>query len=88
MPSIYEVGVPAWIAMAAAVAAWVVFLWLATRLLFRTRERLRCPVTGHEATVEFVRAPDGFKGDVARCSLREDETVVSCEKECLAPART
>jgi hypothetical protein len=86
MTSIY--GVPGWVAMAAALAAWVVLLWLATKLLFRTRERLRCPVTGQEATVEFVRAPDGCKDDVVRCSLRENETVVSCEKECLVPART
>jgi hypothetical protein len=28
------------------------------------------------------------KDDAVRCSLRENETVVSCEKECLAPART
>jgi hypothetical protein len=52
----------------------------------RARERLQCPVKGREATVVFVRAPDGSKDDVASCSLLGESGSATCEKACLYPA--
>jgi hypothetical protein len=86
IPSIYEVGLPVWFVIAAALAVWVAFLWAVTRTFLRARERIRCPVTGTPASVVFVRAPDGAKEDIIHCSLRETEFPVTCEKECLHPA--
>jgi hypothetical protein len=82
----YEGGLPSWLMMTAALAAWVVVLWVITRLFLRTRERRECPVKGREATVVFVRAPDGSKDDVVSCSLLEESGSATCEKECLQPA--
>ena len=81
----YEGDLPTWLMMAAALAAWVVILWVITRLFLRTSERLQCPVKGREATVVFVRAPDGSKDDVVSCSLLEESGSATCEKECLHP---
>ncbi len=88
IPSIFfEGGLPTWFMIGAALVAWVIFLRAITRLLMRTRERVQCPVKGREATVVFVRAPDGSKDDVASCSLLEEEPSATCEKACLHPAR-
>ena len=67
--------------MVAALAVWVGVLWLLTRPLVRTRERLRCPVTRRMARVVFVRSPEGSRDDVARCSLLVGGAV--CHKQCL-----
>jgi len=87
MPSLYNAGWPAWIMLAGALALWVVFLRLVTRLLFRSRERVICPLEHRPAKVTFVRAPDGAKEDVISCSILEDPTDVTCSKRCLEPAR-
>ena len=83
----YEAGVPTWLMMAAALAVCIVILRAITRLFMRTRERVQCPVKAREATVIFVRAPDGSKDDIASCSLLEEEPSATCEKACLHPAR-
>src|SRR5438093_226260 len=80
----YEGGLPTWLMLAAALAGWIVLLRAITRLFMRTRERVQCPVKGREATVIFVRAPDGSKDDVASCSLLEGDA--TCEQDCLHPA--
>ena len=86
IPSIFfEGGLPTWLMMAAALVAWVVILRVITRLFMRTRERVYCPVKGREASVVFVRAPDGSKDDVASCSLLDEERSLTCEKACLQP---
>jgi hypothetical protein len=80
----YEGGLPTWLLLAVVLAGWIVLLRAITTLFMRTRERVQCPVKGREATVIFVRAPDGSKDDVASCSLLEGEA--TCEKDCLHPA--
>lgn len=86
MPSIYDVGWLAVILLAVALALWVAFLFVATRLVFRSRQRVICPVHHRAAKVTLVRAPDGSTDDVVRCSLLEEPTVITCSKECLRPA--
>jgi len=86
MPNVFVVGWPAWMALLVALAFWVGFLWLMTRL-FRTRERVICPVEHRAARVTFVRGPDGAKDDVVRCTLLANPRVVTCSKACLATAR-
>ena len=86
IPSIYDIGLPPWLVFGAALGVWVVLLWLTTRLLYRTRERLRCPVKGREASVVFMRAPDGFREDVIRCSLLDEEPGSTCARQCLHAA--
>ena len=83
--TIYDVGWPAWSVLAAALALWVAFLAFAVRLLFRNRERVRCPIQHRTAVVTFVRGPDGWREDVVRCSLLDSQNVVTCAKQCLQP---
>jgi hypothetical protein len=87
MSTIYELELlPMWMVIAAALVIWGGLLWHATRLLFRVRERVICPISRRAAHVIFVRAPDGAKDDVERCSLLEDPTVITCAKQCLEAA--
>ena len=65
---------------------YFVFLWAVTRVVLRTRERLRCPADDREANVLFLRAPDGCREDVVSCSLLEAEPDRPCAKQCLHPA--
>ena len=56
----------------------------ATRLV---RRRLRCPVEGRPATVDFVVANDGEAYlDVAKCSLVPPGKPVECGKVCRSPS--
>ncbi len=66
---------------------WVALLWVAARFMLRAHERVRCPVRGRMGQVTFVRAPDGAREDVVRCSLLAGREL-DCGKRCLhaAPA--
>jgi hypothetical protein len=83
MPTIYDVGWPAWIVVAIALALWVGLLGLAIRLFLRGRETVICPIDHRVAKIVVVRGPDGARADVVRCSLLERPTLVTCAKGCL-----
>jgi hypothetical protein len=82
----YVLGLPPWLLLIVALALYFGFLWAVTRLVMRTRERVRCPVRGKAASVVFLRGPDGAREDVIRCSLLETEPGLACDKDCLHPA--
>jgi hypothetical protein len=88
MPTIYDVGWPAWIVLAAALVLWAGFFAFATSLLLRSRKRVICPIDHRTAVVTFVRGPDGRIDDVVRCSLLDTPRLISCSKQCLRPAET
>ena len=75
-------GVPDWLVLPGAVLGWIALLWIGSRLLLRGHDRLHCPRSGRMARVQFVRAPDGARAEIVRCSLwragRRD-----CHAECL-----
>ena len=82
IPIFYE-GLPPWLSMTAVLAGWVLLLWAVTRLLFRRRARIQCPIKRREASVVFVRGPDGATDDVASCSQLAEDPAATCEQECL-----
>ena len=79
-------GWPNWLTLAVALVAWVVFLRAVTRRLMRSEERVQCPVKRLSARIVYVRAADGSRDEVVRCSLLGEDAPVSCEQDCLHPA--
>jgi hypothetical protein len=82
IPFMGQMGLPSWIALAAALVIWVVVLRIVTGLLFRGHERVCCPLSGQIARVTFVRGPDGSREEVVRCSLQSG--AITCARACRA----
>jgi hypothetical protein len=74
------------LAAAVPVTILVFLLGLASRIRPRAmnRRRVRCPLQGREATVDFVlRCDDGDAyNDVVACSLVEEHDEIACGKPC------
>jgi hypothetical protein len=84
--TIFGIALPAWALNAAALIGWVALIGIVFRLLLRTRNRLRCPVTRRMANVSMLRGPDGGFEDVLHCSLVPRGAPFSCGKRCLHEA--
>lgn len=79
----YPVELPLWLLLGISLPIYIAFMWAIMRVVLRTREDVVCPRSGENASVVFLRGPDGFREDVVSCSLLETEAGSTCDNECL-----
>ena len=84
--TIFGITLPAWAFNAAAMIGLIALMRIVFRVLLRTHDRLRCPVTQRMAHVSVLRGPDGGLEDVLHCSLVPKRAPFSCGKRCLRAA--